>query len=293
MIEHPIIFISYSHDNEKHKSWALKLANDLTGHGVEVIFDQYDMRLGGNLRFFMQNGLTNARLVLCICSEEYVRKADLGIGGTGFESLIITQPLLEDANSEHIICIIRNNESENKVPIALKSNLYIDFSNDDSYFECYKELLERIYDQDKSKKPPIGKNPFEREIAKKILSNTEIERIKYKSIEMSREVSFNYLNNNGQFNIGSGEYHFITYWSKCGVNSIYSIKDHVKAIGVKPDLNYFPTISEFDSLDYTSRTRCIEVGNVVIWINDYGNFAATKILSVSDNNLTFEYKIYE
>jgi hypothetical protein len=28
-------------------------------------------------------------------------------------------------------------------------------------------------------------------------------------------------------------------------------------------------------------------------INDYGNFAATKILSVSDNNLTFEYKIYE
>lgn len=80
-----------------------------------MIFDQYDMRLGGNLRFFMQNGLTNARLVLCICSEEYVWKADLGIGGTGFESLIIIQPLLEDANSEHIICIIRNNEYDNKV----------------------------------------------------------------------------------------------------------------------------------------------------------------------------------
>lgn len=28
-VEHPKLFISYSHDNDEHKKWVLKLATDL------------------------------------------------------------------------------------------------------------------------------------------------------------------------------------------------------------------------------------------------------------------------
>lgn len=36
MVEHPKVFISYSHDSDTHKNWVLKLATDLRQHfGVE------------------------------------------------------------------------------------------------------------------------------------------------------------------------------------------------------------------------------------------------------------------
>ena len=47
------VFISYSWDSEEHKNWVLKLATDLRSHGVDVIFDQWDARLGKDLPFFL------------------------------------------------------------------------------------------------------------------------------------------------------------------------------------------------------------------------------------------------
>ena len=43
-MDNPTVFISYSHDNEDHKSWVLKLASDLRSHGVNAILDQWDLR---------------------------------------------------------------------------------------------------------------------------------------------------------------------------------------------------------------------------------------------------------
>ena len=82
-MENPTVFVSYSHDNDEHKAWVLKLATDLRSHGVNAILDQWDLRLGSDLRFFMEQGLSNSNLVLCICSEAYVQKADSGRGGSG------------------------------------------------------------------------------------------------------------------------------------------------------------------------------------------------------------------
>lgn len=76
---HPKLFISYSWDNEinnDHKNWVLKLATDLRRHGVDVILDQWDARLGNDLAFFMEQGLTNSQLVICVCSAQYTAKAN-------------------------------------------------------------------------------------------------------------------------------------------------------------------------------------------------------------------------
>lgn len=46
------LFISYSHDNEEHKEWGAKFASNLSSHGVDVILDQWDLRLGDDLHFY-------------------------------------------------------------------------------------------------------------------------------------------------------------------------------------------------------------------------------------------------
>ena len=124
-MDNPTVFISYSHDDKQHEAWVLKLATDLRSHGVNAILDQWDLRLGSDLRFFMENGLSASNLVLCICSEEYVKKVNSGLGGAGYEGMIMSQSLLSNANSEFVISIVRNNTSTQKVPFAFGSKLYI------------------------------------------------------------------------------------------------------------------------------------------------------------------------
>lgn len=173
-MSNPNVFISYSHDSEGHKAWVLKLASNLRSHGVNAILDQWDLRIGSDLRFFMENGLSDAILVLCICSKNYVEKVNSGKGGSGYEGMIMTQALLQNANSEFIISIVRNNQSASKVPLAFGSKLYVDFSDDEQYVAKYQELLERIYGEDSKKRPPLGTNPFSGDIGRQIGIKTQI-----------------------------------------------------------------------------------------------------------------------
>lgn len=291
MEKNPKVFISYSHDDTGHKLWVRKLATQLRQHGVDVILDQWDLRLGSDLAFFMEQGLNKSQMVLCICSEIYVKKSNDRIGGTGYESTIISQPLLSKANSDHIICILRNNPNKN-IPTALGSKLYIDFSSDDDYFGCYQDLLERIYDMDLAKKPKLGENPFSPINSQDILVQTELESIKYLKSSLSDIVTFNFTNNDGKFTIGCGSYEFVTNWSRAGTNSIYAYRDSVLKLGYIESNFDYPIKDDLDKFDYTSRVRTINVNEVFILMNRLGNFAAIKVMEVNNNLVTFEYRIY-
>ena len=67
----PHVFISYSHDNQAHKDWVRHLAEKLQRNGVETILDQWDLRLGGDLPSFMEQGLAKATRILAICTDTY------------------------------------------------------------------------------------------------------------------------------------------------------------------------------------------------------------------------------
>lgn len=294
-VENPVVFISYSHDSEEHKTWTLKLATDLRSHGVDAILDQWDLRIGSDLRFFMEGGLSAAKLVLCICSENYVQKVNSGMGGSGYEGMIMTQALLKNARTEFVIPIVRNNESENKMPLAFGSKLYTDFSDDSQYFLRYQELLERIYGEDSKKKPPLGENPFWDKMAKQIDVKTKIESIKYHSVTMDGTITFRFDNNNGVFTLGSGEYSFQTRWSRSENNSIHAYG----LIGFDPAVTEFPSIESLYSLDYSSRARTIHTGQVVIFENMNRHFIAVKLGEVKSSNhghpfdeMTFSYHIF-
>ncbi len=294
-MNNPTVFISYSHDNDSHKSWVLKLANDLRAHGVNAKLDQWDLQIGADLRLFMENGLSDSDFVLCICSEEYVRKFNSGVGGSGYEGMVMTQSMLQNVKSEFLIPVVRNNSSADRVPVAFGSKFYIDFSNDEQYEIHYQELLERIYGEDLKRKPPLGSNPFSSEMADIIEQKTKIETIQYCSPMMDGSVSFRFDNNNGQFTIGSGEYEFSTRWSRSGNDSIHAYG----TIGFKTGECEFPAFQDLCTYDFSSNARTIHTGQIVIFMNKYKHFAAIKLGEVKSSShgnpydeMFFKYHIY-
>ena len=295
-MDNPTVFISYSHDDEKHENWVLKLATDLRSHGVDAILDQWDLRLGADLRFFMENGLSASKLVLCICSETYVQTVNSGTGEAGYEGMIMSQPLLSNANSEFVISIVRNNSSAQKVPLAFGSKLYIAFSEDTQYVAKYMELLERIYGEDSKKKPPLGENPFSAKLSDAIAVKTAVEKVLYHSPAMDGTVTFQYDNNNGMYSIGNGEYKFDTRWGRCGNNSIHAMG----LIGFRPEEKEFPPkLETIINYDFSSNARTVRTGQILIFENLNRHFAAVRLGPVKSSihrnlydEMTFEYHIY-
>ena len=296
--EHPTVFISYSWDDDDHKQWVHKLASNLRSHGVNVIFDQWDARLGDDLPFFMEQGLSTSALVLCVCSEKYVEKANTNKGGTGYEKKILAANLMNDSSNNYIIPIIRKNPT-GKIPTFLGGSKYIDFGKDSDYFNKYNELLQRIYDEDLKKIPPLGENPFKHDDLSKHISIDLIkDQIKYCNPLLEGNVSFDYKRNNGYFFIGEGEYQFETYWSSAAMGIIHCYDDRIKRIGYNPEFREYPALNEIKHFDFSSRVRTLREGEIIVLENSNNKFAAIKVNKVYCNNvdidhlLEFDYKIY-
>lgn len=292
-------FISYSWDDEDHKQWVLRFATHLRKHGVNVVLDQWDLRLGDDLSFFMERGLGDTHLVICICSELYVQKADSGIGGVGYEKRILAADMINKTDKRYIIPIIRNNHSTKKLPTFLYDLLYEDF-DDDQYFKHYQSVLERIYGEDVKKKPPLGENPFKSiAVSDAITSKLNIEINDFSNIQYEGCISFDYKKNSGRYTIGSGTYEFVTEWSECSSDSIYCYRDSAYRIGYCGDCTAFPSLEEVpDRFDFSSRCWRVPVGQIVILENFNHHFIAIKVLSIYRDDksighkVEIEYKIY-
>lgn len=155
----PKVFISYSHDNLEHKKWVLDLAIRMRNNGIDAIIDQWELKPGDDLPHFMETHLASSDKIIMICSEKYVEKANSGIGGVGYEKMIITSSLLRNIDENKIVPIIKQ-ISTNQVPTFLKTKLYIDFSKNDDYEYGFDELIRTIHNSPLYRKPEIGNNPF-------------------------------------------------------------------------------------------------------------------------------------
>ena len=112
--------------------------------------------------------------------------------------------------------------------------------------------------------------------------------------------SFDYSNNNGEFTIGTGVHQFTTKWSKASDRSIHAYNDaanieSIARIKAPCELSEKPA----GDFDFSSRCRTPSVGDVIIWRNKNGKYAATKIISILDDTrgadhdeLTCEFIIY-
>ena len=155
----PKVFISYSHDSQQHKKWVMDFAVRLRNSGVDAILDQWELQPGDDLTHFMETNLASADRVLMVCTDFYVEKANSGVGGVGYEKMIVTSDLLKSIDSNKVIPIIRQAGSK-KVPTFLRTKLFIDFSRDDEAEFSYDELVRTLVGAPLFKKPAIGNNPF-------------------------------------------------------------------------------------------------------------------------------------
>jgi hypothetical protein len=156
----PKAFISYSHDSPEHKSWVLKLASDLRAIGVDVVLDQWDLALGQDVSLFMQKGISEADRVVLVCSSAYVSKSEKGVGGAGYERLIVTTEVVQSIDTRKFIPILRGSDPTRKLPIFLGPRMYVDFENDGDYDAKLVELAREIHGAPATSKPALGPNPF-------------------------------------------------------------------------------------------------------------------------------------
>ena len=133
MTKNPKVFISYSYDSPEHKQWVSELAAKFRRDGVEAILDQWDLDRNQDLTQFVESGIRAADRVLVICTDSYVRKANAGEDGVGYEPMIVTKKLVEDLGTNKFIPIIRQTLWEDKTPDFLKERVYIDFTDDDQF----------------------------------------------------------------------------------------------------------------------------------------------------------------
>ncbi|HGS5851858.1 TPA: toll/interleukin-1 receptor domain-containing protein [Vibrio parahaemolyticus] len=168
----PKVFISYSHDDQAHKKWVLELAQRLRNSGVDAILDQFRVGLGDDLGSFMEKNVAESDRIIMVCTDTYVKKANDGLGGVGYEKMIITSEYMNRIDTKKVIPLIRQRGSHN-VPTFLKSRLHINFSRDDEFELQFDNLLREIHESPLFKEPPVGNNPFESVVEKPAESVTD------------------------------------------------------------------------------------------------------------------------
>jgi hypothetical protein len=156
----PIVFISYSWDNNEHKEWVLSLADKLCTDGIDVILDRYYLKPGSNLPHFVENNLNKADRIIIIFTKNYKLKADRRTGGVGYEYSIMNVELYKNqTTNEKIIPILREGSTEESIPTFMQQFIHIDTRNDENFENSYKDLIREIYNEPEIQKPKIGTKP--------------------------------------------------------------------------------------------------------------------------------------
>ncbi|MDV3568662.1 hypothetical protein CMU71_17375 [Elizabethkingia anophelis] len=156
----PVVFISYSWDDEEHKEWVLKLANRLASDGVEVILDRFFLKPGANLQHFVENNLGRAHRVIIVFTPNYKLKADKRTGGVGFEYSIMNVELYNNiTKNEKFIPLLRHGNMTESIPTFMQQFIHIDATNDENIENSYNDLIREIYNEPEIKMPEIGSKP--------------------------------------------------------------------------------------------------------------------------------------
>lgn len=124
----PIVFISYSHDNDLHRQRVLDLSERLRGDGYETRLDHYvnDSPPEGWPRW-MLNQFDDASHVLVVCTETYYRrfrgKEAPGVGkGVDWEGAVITQELYDSKSlNRRFIPVVFHPGDTAHIPEPLRS----------------------------------------------------------------------------------------------------------------------------------------------------------------------------
>ena len=161
-IEHPIVFLSYARTNQEHIEKITNFASILRKDGIDVKFDEWDLKVGNDLYFFMENNIKReSDKVLLILTKEFVEKANDRKSGVGTETQLISKEVYDGVIQERIIPIVWecDEKGEDYIPTFLESRLYIDLSTKEKFGKNYETLLRILYNKPKNPKEDLGEMP--------------------------------------------------------------------------------------------------------------------------------------
>ena len=109
------------------------------------------------------------------------------------------------------------------------------------------------------------------------------------------EVVFDYGSYNGRYVIGSGVLEFETKWSSGSDTRIrvYNDPPSINGVALACGCRSISQVESAASLDYTSRSRTLSLGQIVVLRNTGGFYAAIQVLAIeyARNELRFRYAI--
>ena len=73
---------------------------------IRTNFDQWDVHPGMDLTHYMATQIREANYVLLICTPNFAKKADAGLGGVGYETTIVTGEIFHNMNPKKFIPLL-------------------------------------------------------------------------------------------------------------------------------------------------------------------------------------------
>ncbi|WGZ96414.1 MAG: toll/interleukin-1 receptor domain-containing protein [Candidatus Thiothrix putei] len=197
------VFISYSHDDDAHREFVLRLANRLRAEGVESWIDQYVPGFPPQgWQRWMENEIEQANFVLLICTPLYLKRfrgEDFDGGrGVNFESVIVSQMLYSDRyHNTKFIPVLPEQGAIEHVPTALQ--IYNTYWLHDAGYQALYRLLTR---QPAVTPPPAGERIQLPEKTVAVLPSLSVETAYLQSLLQHSEILFadkTYTALSGQF----------------------------------------------------------------------------------------------
>ncbi|WP_181389812.1 SEFIR domain-containing protein [Leucothrix pacifica] len=140
----PLVFISYSHDSEAHKTFVCSIADQLRKDGLDCQIDQY---INGfppeGWQRWMETQVEDADFVLLVCTEKYLQRYrgqdPDGGRGVNFEGVVISQTLYDAYyRNTKFIPVIPQGGGLEYVPLPLKG--YSTYTLPTDYTALYRVL---------------------------------------------------------------------------------------------------------------------------------------------------------
>ena len=302
------VFISYAWEDgeekdQKVKSFTQWLAVYLKKWGFEVLLDVYENHPGTKLDALMSEGISTSRFVLCICTETYLKKMQK-IGTGVYNEFML---LKENSDSKFIIPIIEKGKyihlpSFFKGKFVSALNFVDPYSqeNRNKIFELISTLRDETLSIDSVEPQTRIENYYNDVETFKLLADT----INLMNFECQPEgiVTFQYLLNDGDFQIGLAPMDFTTHWSTRGENSIYSYNKVQKTFRIYNftafDLIRSTSDIPVDALVPFKWSTTLEVGDGIVWVNKNNFTAIGKVQNVYvssedelESKVTLQYRI--
>lgn len=156
---HPIVFISYSWDDESHRAWVKKFADELVANGIYVFYDGYAPD-GTNLVQFMIDGIKRADKVLIVGTPIYKEKLERNNGGAKFEDQIINAAIYHDAGTTKFIPLLRRGVGfDDSFSELIEIRKGYDFRLDENFKVEFTRLVKTLWGEPESKMPQLGAKP--------------------------------------------------------------------------------------------------------------------------------------